>query len=330
VCAQDIVPKSWVVNLDNPPSSRWPIAEMAPYYNQTIHETIALINEILPEWLQPTVVDIAADLVFPNLGEYADEIKMGADCLKMPLGVAVLLNIFYEIEAGCTSIVAQDEQGKIFHGRNLDFDLAKSLRKLVIKVEFQKQGKTLFWGTTYAGYIGVLTGMKPGSFAISLNERDTGYMVENLLEALLIPGTRIASFLIRDTLTNIQTFDEAIQVISSASLVAPAYIIVSGANPGEGAVITRNRYNVADLWKLDLNLNRWFLVETNDDHWLPPDDDRRDLANIAMNAIGEKGIDLDGLYQVLSVRHVLNSQTTYTTLMSATTGNFTVFVRNVQ
>jgi len=240
------------------------------------------------------------------------------------------LNIFYEIEAGCTSIVAQDEQGIMFHVRNLDFDMAKTLRKLVIRVQYQKQGKTLFWATSFAGYVGVLTGMKPGSFAISLNERDTGYIVENLLEALLVPGTSIASFLIRDTLTNVNSFDEAVQAISKTSLVAPSYVIMSGANPGEGVVVTRNRFDVADLWKLDLNANRWFLVETNDDHWLPPDDDRRDLAVIATNALGEVDINLNGLFQVLSIPHVLNKDTVYTTLMSAATGNFTAFIRNIQ
>jgi len=70
-----------------------------------------------------------------------------------------------------------------------------------------------------------------------------------------------------------------------------------------------------------------FLVETNDDHWLPPDDDRRDLATIATNALGEVDINLNGLFQVLSIPHVLNKDTVYTTLMSAVTGNFIAFIR---
>ena len=39
------------------------------------------------------------------------------------LGEIVLYNIFYEIFTMCTSIVAQDQNGKILHGRNLDFGL---------------------------------------------------------------------------------------------------------------------------------------------------------------------------------------------------------------
>lgn len=37
------------------------------------------------------------------------------------LGEIVLYNIFYEVASYCTSIVGQDQNGNIFHGRNLDF-----------------------------------------------------------------------------------------------------------------------------------------------------------------------------------------------------------------
>ncbi len=37
------------------------------------------------------------------------------------LGEVVLYNIFYEVSSYCTSVVGQDQNGNIFHGRNLDF-----------------------------------------------------------------------------------------------------------------------------------------------------------------------------------------------------------------
>lgn len=72
--------------------------------------------------------------------DYGQEIASNAPKMGIPVGAAVLLNIFYEIEAGCTSIVSQDKQGNIIHGRNLDFSLAPVLRNLVINVQFQSQG----------------------------------------------------------------------------------------------------------------------------------------------------------------------------------------------
>ena len=41
----------------------------------------------------------------------------------------------------CTSIVAQDEKGQIWHARNLDYKFADILRNITIQVHFQRQGK---------------------------------------------------------------------------------------------------------------------------------------------------------------------------------------------
>jgi penicillin V acylase-like amidase (Ntn superfamily) len=41
--------------------------------------------------------------------------------ISCSLGEVVLYNIFYEVSSFCTSVVGQDQNGNIFHGRNLDF-----------------------------------------------------------------------------------------------------------------------------------------------------------------------------------------------------------------
>jgi len=299
---------------------------MMPVYNESVQEALNLIGQFVPEIFQGPL-EFLAEQLLPYLGDYAGEITSGAQLLNIPLGKAVLLNIIYEVEAGCTSIVAQDTTGKIYHGRNLDFNLASVLRKLTIEVDFQSGGKTLYRGTTYVGYVGLLTGMRPGAFSISADERDTGYIIENLLEALFIPNTTAACFLIRDTLQNIDSFEPAVTQLATVSLSAPIYIIVAGTKPGEGAVITRNRENAADIWRLDAP-SRWFEVETNFDHWLPAGDDRRKIANAGMTKLGQAAVSLEGIYQVLSTYDVLNHGTTYTTLMSPLTGNYTTIVRN--
>jgi N-acylethanolamine-hydrolysing acid amidase len=294
-------------------------------YNQTIFEALALISQFIPDVFQPAVEEMAL-LTLPYLGEYAEEIRAGATAAGIPLGKATLLNIIYEVEAGCTSIVAQDSKGNIVHGRNLDFNLAAVLRNLTIQVEFQKGGKTLYWGTTYAGYYGLLTGMRPGGFAVSLDQRDSGYLIENLLEAFFIHGASAACFLIRDTLQQETAFDAAVTRLANTPLVAPSYIIVSGTQPGEGTVITRDR-NDADLWQIDASTGKWFEVETNYDHWDSPDT-RRKVAEQAMTKIGQDNINLQQTFNVLSIHPVENSGTTYTTLMSAATGDFSTTIRD--
>ncbi len=54
---------------------------------------------------------------------FGDEIKGIANKTGIPLGEVVLYNIFYEVFTVCTSIVAQDTKGQLYHARNLDFGL---------------------------------------------------------------------------------------------------------------------------------------------------------------------------------------------------------------
>ena len=58
------------------------------------------------------------------LGKFESVPSCGKESLSdSSLGEIVLYNIFYEIFTLCTSIVAQDQNGNILHGRNLDFGL---------------------------------------------------------------------------------------------------------------------------------------------------------------------------------------------------------------
>lgn len=71
----------------------------------------------------------------------------------------------------CTSIVAEDADGHIYHGRNLDWNLGDALLKLIINVDYQRGGKTVFTGTTLVGFIGVLNGMRAGQWSWSMDAR---------------------------------------------------------------------------------------------------------------------------------------------------------------
>ena len=49
-------------------------------------------------------------------------------------------------------------------------------------------------------------------------------------------------------------------------MTAPVYFIMAGSQPGEGAVITRDRNFLTDLWALNVSAsvpNSWYLLETN-------------------------------------------------------------------
>ncbi|XP_050801167.1 N-acylethanolamine-hydrolyzing acid amidase isoform X2 [Gopherus flavomarginatus] len=218
----------------------------------------------------------------------------------------------------CTSIVAQDSKGNIYHGRNLDYAFGDILRKITIDVQFMQNGQVAYKGTTFMGYVGLWTGQSPHKFTISGDERAKGRWWENAIAAFLSRNIPV-SWLIRDTLSKAADFQAAVLKLAATPIIADVYYIVAGTSPKEGVVITRNRRGPADIWPLEPTAGAWFRVETNYDHWTtpPPFDNRRAAAIKALNATGWENINFETLFQVLSVRPVLNNYTIYTTVMSA-------------
>ena len=175
-------------------------------------------------------------------------------------------------------------------------------------------------GTTFAGFVGLLTGQRPHAYTITLDQRNEGDWWMNALEALAVGTHGVASFHIRDTLADSSLgFEDAVEKLAYEPLVAPCYLIVGGVGSTEGVVITRNRIAALDIWRVNGFEGQWFLVETNYDHWEPPpkSDDRRDPAIKAMNEIGQSNVNTSSLFHVLSTPPVLNSGTTYTVTMAA-------------
>jgi acid ceramidase len=109
-----------------------------------------------------------------NLCSVIRDLQGIANATGLPLGEIVLYNLFYEIHSLCTSIVAKDENGKLHHGRNMDFGLfmgwnisthewvlTERLRGVTVNVVWLKDGKPLFRSVNFVGFVGVFNGMKP-------------------------------------------------------------------------------------------------------------------------------------------------------------------------
>merc|ERR1711871_343105 len=241
----------------------------------------------------------------------------------------MLSNFFYELNSGCTSILATDEQNTIFHGRNLDYTQLPGLQATTFNVNFTKSGRLLFRTTTYAGYIGALTGMKPGAFTVSMDQRFTNSStLLNIVEAALLGGHEVGLTL-RTALEHNATFEDAVEYLGSVHLASVEYIIVGGVNFNQGAVLSRERSYSVDTWRLDTP-TRWYLVETNYDHWVsvPADDDRRHPAENMLNAFSMTNMTLSALDGIMNTFPVLHRDTTYTTMMSARTGEFYTVTQN--
>jgi N-acylethanolamine-hydrolysing acid amidase len=318
----------YVVNLDLAPKDRW--THVVADYKADLQFLLKQMKAMVP----PAALRLTS-MIGDNVEKYLPhpyslEIVGVSLAGGLTVGDMVLANIIYELTAyspsgligrkACTSIVAEALNGTMYHGRNLDYSFAAILRNMTAIVDFQSGGKTVYTGTTFVGYVGLLTGQRPHAYTITLNQRNEGYWWMNALVAIIAGGRGVAAFLIRDTLADTSlSFDDAVQKLAYDPLVAPCYLIVGGVMSTEGVVITRNRIAALNIWWLNTSQSHWFLVETNYDHWEQPPkyDDRRGPAIKEMNEIGRDNISTASLYHVLSTPPVLNDGTTYTVTMSA-------------
>jgi hypothetical protein len=95
---------------------------------------------------------------------------------------------------------------------------------------------------------------------------DQGEWYLNVLTVLLDKNSTPLSFLTRQLMENITNYHDAVNYLSKTDVVAPAYFIVGGMNPEEGAVITRAQFETVDFWHLNSSssgIESWYLLETN-------------------------------------------------------------------
>jgi len=280
---------------------------------------------------------------FPN--DWGQEISSIAEIIDREVGEVIFYNIAYEVMGFCTSIVAMNSDGSIYHGRNLDFglypdvnwsdiqwDLTQDLRPILFNANFTKNGKTLYKSTVFAGYIGLLTGVRQNAMTISVDSRFDNNYDKYLLDWFINTNdnSQFLTFTTREAIENYDNYQAAVNFILQSSFIGPAYIIIGGPRPYEGAVCTLgpNR-TLVNYWDIahglpqnDTDQNPWYVLETNYDHWTQPPwfDDRRYPAEACMNELGPENIAIPTLFNVLNGIPNRNRLTTYTSLMVCETG----------
>jgi len=338
------------VNLDLPAKERW--AHIILPRKQKILDFMNYAKSLLPLPLRLIAQNILANGIDKLPNNYREEIVGIGEALEIPLGEIFAGNIFYELEKLCTSIITQDAEGNIYHGRNLDlgallgwddkkktWKIAELLRPLAINVEYKSGGRVLYKSVQFAGSIGVFTGVAPGRFSISLNSRSPAHRFGgpmSIISWLYFSNTkaRFASFWARTVLETAKDYDSALEMLSTQPLLAPVYYIIGGAKPRQGAVVTRSKSESVHPASFAINSNEWYLIQTNYDSWkdAPFYDNRRTPSKICLNtlynSVSNEGNQYKMLYNVLSTIPVLNKATIYTTLMSASDGHLESYRRN--
>ncbi|XP_061440235.1 acid ceramidase isoform X1 [Rhineura floridana] len=338
---------TYIINLDLPPSERW--AQMARDKKVEMKSMIKSMKDMVAAFLRSEKLIASLESKLAWLGStlpypFNEEVKGIASAIESPLGDMVVFNVFYEIFTLCTSIVAEDKTGKLYHARNLDFGLflgwdvhnsswiiTMKLKPLMVSLDFQKNNKTVFKSANLAGYVGMVSGVRPGAFTLTMNERfslDGGYV--GLFEWIL--GQRNGwwmSFLTRTVLENSTSYEDAKDKLANTKLLAPAYFILAGNKSGEGCVITRSRVSALDIWTLDPEGGVWYVLETNYDRWKDPLilDDRRGPTMRCLNQTKQENLSSSAMYNILSTKPILNKLTVATTLMEVSEGRIETYLR---
>uniref|UniRef100_A0A2K5X677 Acid ceramidase n=1 Tax=Macaca fascicularis TaxID=9541 RepID=A0A2K5X677_MACFA len=317
-------PAPWyTINLDLPPYKRWHelMVDKAPMLKVIVNSLKNMVNTFVPSGKVMQIVDEKLPGLLGNFpGPFEEEMKGIAAVTDIPLG-------------------------HLIHGRNMDFGvflgwninndtwvITEELKPLTVNLDFQRNNKTVFKASSFAGYVGMLTGFKPGLFSLTLNERfsvNGGYL--GILEWIL--GKKDAmwiGFLTRTVLENSTSYEEAKNILTKTKILAPAYFILGGNQSGEGCVITRDRKESLDVYELDAKQGRWYVVQTNYDRWKNPFflDDRRTPAKMCLNRTTQENISFENMYDVLSTKPVLNKLTVFTTLIDVTKDQFETYMRD--
>nr|QKF94893.1 acid ceramidase [Fadolivirus 2] len=228
----------YILNLDLPPKDRW--KEISRIYKTQI---VKIINN-LPYKNTETIINLEKN--YYNLlktinQEYAEEIDGIAEVLGIPNYRISTIQLFYEKFAGCKSIISYNNE-LIYHLRVLEWNLP-DLTPITFNVEFKKDNKTLFYGTTWPAFIGLLTGMKPNSFSVSINikgqksDKKITDIFSNMTELKLavsklenLPNKNPwpISFLVRHVLTSRNSYYDALEKFETAGLISPCYIALVG------------------------------------------------------------------------------------------------------
>jgi hypothetical protein len=198
------------------------------------------------------------------------------------------------------------------------------MHDLTYIANFYKDKILSYRAVMFAGYIGVFTAIKPGKFAISINQRNSGTFFGvgvNLIRWL--GKSHSPASLLAMTAEHANSYQEAQEMLATISLTAPVYLTLSGVNENEGSIITRDRTGAADIWLINKDSpTDWCIVQTNFDHWITPppssDKNRSNSAKRALKNISKAYLTKNNLMsQVLQNSPVFNSGTIYSTVMSA-------------
>ena len=196
--------------------------------------------------------------------EFNSEVAAWSELIGVRVGRILVWNYLYELLHMCTSIVTQSPIGKIFHGRNLDYPFTDLAAQLFYQGNYYKNGKLLFTADAIVGISVIVTGVRPGAFSFSINDRNFKPVIYQATRIALYSRPPIGWYM-RKLIETSESFWEAYQQIHQDEFLARVYITLAGINANEGVIIEKDEYFVDDeIWLMNFfNVN--YIQVTNQD-----------------------------------------------------------------
>ena len=175
----------YTIDLSLPPRARY--KQLTKEYHTQIQDIVPLFNSLLTD----LGVTDAFHLTINRLARVflrgvkskveTAELQGIAETASVPMYLLVAFNVVLDLLMGCTSGAVRttnragdDQRSRLLHFRTLDWSM-DPLRKIIVQLDFVRTKsaeptKIVASSITYAGFVGVLTGVRQG-LSISLNFR---------------------------------------------------------------------------------------------------------------------------------------------------------------
>jgi hypothetical protein len=223
--------------------------------------------------LAPVLDKVSSKWLARTPSPYLDEIAAIAGLA--PGGGVWFVNASYEW--GCTTRVDAAPVPRLW--RTLDWPFPGLGRH--VEVALQDGGAGVYANVTWPGAVGVLTAVAPGRFAAAINQapmfrRTRGKALVAYDMALNAAGTWRdsgcwpAPHLLRHVFDTCETFDEAVEVLSTAPLARPTMYSIAGASRSQACLIERTRTEAVVRRGNATIANDWHPESPpRDGYWMP-------------------------------------------------------------
>jgi hypothetical protein len=225
---------SYVIDLAQEEPNRW--AEVI------VHESAVASRLVAEACAEFERVPEAVRWLFAKLysftgGLYQKEIQTWADALAVSVGTATMLNCAYELSHlrwpkvfGCTAGVRWVEGLGMVHVRSLDWPLG-SMGSATRLFRFRREARQ-FISLGVPGHVGVLSGMLPGAYSVTINWAPPG----------AFPSFEFGpAFLLRDVFETCDSYDVAVQRLTRTELSTSVFFTVCGTEKDQACVVERTQ-----------------------------------------------------------------------------------------